>query len=97
MSEIDYVDGESGITARAALVATDVGMLAYFAGEHRQRQLIWHDRKGQVQANEKLFRVDGVNLASALILRRLNPANSGGRKARCNSDRQRTDVSATKE
>jgi eukaryotic-like serine/threonine-protein kinase len=40
-------EGMSGITGRASFTVAEGGVLAYLAGEHRQRQLTWYDRKGK--------------------------------------------------
>jgi eukaryotic-like serine/threonine-protein kinase len=40
-------EGLNGITGRASFTVAEGGVLAYLAGDHRQRQLTWYDRKGK--------------------------------------------------
>jgi dipeptidyl aminopeptidase/acylaminoacyl peptidase len=47
LAESLEAEGLSGITGRASFTVAEGGVLAYLAGEHRQRQLTWYDRKGK--------------------------------------------------
>ena len=47
LAESLEAEGESGVTGRASFTVAEGGVLAYLAGEHRQSQLTWYDRKGK--------------------------------------------------
>jgi eukaryotic-like serine/threonine-protein kinase len=80
LAESVEAEGEAGITGRASFTVAGGGVFAYLAGEHRQAQLTWFDRKGKALGTvgppadygEPSMSPDGKYLA-------ISQRNSGGR------------------